>query len=543
MGKVQNRLHANTAWVIGVCLIAAGLRCFHIDAPLADNLQAKQAYSSNKARNIARAPFDPMRLSLDLLDDSGRAVELAEEVPLYIGLLGAMFAAWGESVIWGRALSIAGSLIALVAFFDLTRREHGERVARVGVLLLACAPLFVFYGRAIMPDSWMLAMMLTTAASFRRYLENRKLRWLVLACVAGALTGLFKYWGLMIVPVVADMVWRDRGRLALFRLDFLALAASIVLPTVLWIAFVFAPAPNPVQVGWVTGQPASPYLVLQQPSALWNRSFYAAFVSRFLVRDCGPITAALLVAGVWLVVRRAVPVQFDARSLARWSVMGLLFYVLLAPKMIDHDYYELMMLPAAVVWASLGWLGCCDGLAKRAELTRFVSIRRLAGVSGSVVLALVVAVHSPWVSPGLFRLETGKVWLGNSLREATQANERVVAIGPGIALIVPLHYSGRTGWAVRATELPTDWPAQIERWRRLGATTMGVYFDAKTKPAQRASYQPLIDSLRVIERVNASDIASKRGEGFEYVVLSLEGRGPDSTPSLTERAGDAGILR
>lgn len=500
-------------YVLAVCALACALRIHHLDAPIADNLQAKQTYSSNKARNIARVPFDPMRLSLDLLDDAGQPMQLAEEVPVYIGVLAAGFVALGESEVWGRLLSIAGSVFAIVAFFLLARREHGDRLARTAALLFACMPLFIFYGRAIMPDSWMLGMMLATALAYRRYLDDRRVRWLAIAALCGALTVLLKYWGLMILLVIADMHRANRGWRAWFQPDFAAFSAILVLPTALWMLLVFAPAPNPVQNGWVAGQPASPYLVFQQPGALANRGFYAAFFSRFLVRDCGFVTAALIAVGAFAVLRRKAPTELDRPSLARWTAMGLVFFVLLAPKMIDHDYYELMMLPAAAIWASAGLWAIADRLNGATARARGFVVR-------ATLLSAAVIIQSPWISGGMFHLESGKIALGRSLARATKPGDRVVALGPAIALIVPVHYSERLGWAVRAETLPDHWERQLRDWRRQGAKAIGLYFNGKTKPDERRSYQPLIDALPIVEHQSAS--LGSREADYEYLVLKMD---------------------
>jgi hypothetical protein len=295
--------------------------------------------------------------------------------------------------------------------------------------------------------------------------------------------------------------------------------AGIALPTLLWLILVFAPAPNPVQNGWVAGQPPSPYVFLQQPQVLLNKTLYAVFVSRFLVRDCGPITTALAVVGMIALLRGRV--TCNTRWLLRWSAMGVLFYIILAPKMIDHDYYELMMLPAVAVWAALGCAALLrlvqDGFAVQPLLGPALAWRKSIGFA--LCMVLMIAVHSPWVSGGMFRLESGKVALGRALRDACRADGRVVALGPSIALIVPVHYSERAGWAVRATELPADWPKQVERWRRQGARVIGVYFDRKTKPEQRASYQPLIEALPVVDRGRR---VGRDESAYEYYVLSLD---------------------
>ena len=72
--------------------------------------------------------------------------------------------------------------------------------------------------------------------------------------------------------------------------------------------------------------------------------------------------------------------------------MGLGFYVLLAPKSVKHDYYELMMLPAAAAWAAIGF----QALGRQAR--QWGMRPRLAGAVGVVLLATTAIVQSPWVS-------------------------------------------------------------------------------------------------------------------------------------------------
>jgi hypothetical protein len=551
-------------------LLTVALRLSHLNAPLADALQAKQVYSANKARQIATPPFDPLRLTLGVLDESGKPMALVEEIPVYITMLAGLYRLLGEREIWGRLLSIAGSVVAVAAFVALARREHGRRAALVGGLLLSVSPLFVFYGRAVMPDSWMLAAMLVAAWAYRRYLDDgRRPAWL-LATIAAAVAAVgFKYWGLMILVVLAEMARRAEGRAwrAWLRPSFVGMVAAIVLPVALWMVLVFLRQRNPVADGWTAGQKVSPpYLVIQDPSILLDRRWYAAAV-RFLVRDGGPITAGLIVLGILNALRRRIPPGFASGGLAGWTLMGGLFFVLLAPKLVDHDYYALMLLPAASLWAARGYLALESRVASTpsasvgrgadeesavaplarvcpspARVARAESPGRPRAARGSretpandlarpalrplpaAILLLAVLLHSPWLSGSRFRVESGKVALGRALAAASSPGGRVVALGPGIALITAVHYSGRAGWAERFEGLPSDWPRRVARWRAQGAECLGVYLDARATPAQRAAFDPLLDALPVVARGTAA--------GAQYAIVRLDdaaiARLPDS---------------
>ena len=192
--------------------------------------------------------------------------------------------------------------------------------------------------------------------------------------------------------------------------------------------------------------------------------------------------------------------------------MGLAFYVLLGPKLIDHDYYELMMLPAAMLWAAWGR----EAIRRRSHAA---DVPGRWAIVGPGLLAAAVVVQSPWVMGGMFDLEGEKVELGGSLGRVCPKEGRVVVMGPGIALATVVHYSGREGWAVRGPLLPDDWRERIAGYRRQGAEFVALYFDRKTEVEQRASYRPLIEALTVVDRRLGP--LTGRGTRSESLVLRL----------------------
>jgi hypothetical protein len=285
----------------------------------------------------------------------------------------------------------------------------------------------------------------------------------------------------------------------------------------------FLQAPNPLGQGWTSGQGPSAYLLWQRPAVLLDRGLHAALFSRFLVRDCGPVTCGLLIVGAFALRRSEWRRRARSCGLLGWSLMGILFWLLLAPKLIDHDYYELMLLPAAAILAAFG-LGALAERWRRHPPARLVQ---------PTVLVAALIVQSPWVSGGMFHLERGKIELGRALASACPPGKRIVAMGPGIALIVPLHYSQREGWTIRAPVLPADWSDQLDHWRSLGAECIGLYFDAKATRAARESFDPLIDALEVIDHGKGRPARHGKPARYEFVVLRL----PEGLPERIARDG------
>jgi hypothetical protein len=491
-------------WMLfaGILLLALLTRLYHINGPLVDQMFVKQIFVANKARSIAGPPFDPLANRFDFLDENGQRLQLVEEVPAYTGVVGMLYHFFGEREWLGRMESILASLLAILAFKDLVEREFERELALVAALLFAVCPLFVFYGRAVMPDASMLAGMLGAACFYRRYLDDGARGWWLAALLAGAGGALFKYYGLMVLLPLADMIRRQSGWRACIRPQFLLLGVGMTLPVATWTLGIFGRNPNPSQGGV--------YFIFQAPEMLTHGVLYKRFFERFLWKDVGPIATGLIVLGAWAALARRV----RPHPVHAWTIMGLLFYFLLGPKLDRHDYYELMMLPAAAMWATLGWRAFCT---------------RRAWV-GIAALLLAVVLQSPLVMPAKFRLEKGFMVLAERLRDACSPRSRVVVLGSDYGYAV-IHYCGHEGWVMTEDKLPTDWRSRMDHYRALGAEYAALYLNPLATAEQRASFAALTDALPLVE--HRAGRWSRKGEA-EYFLFDLT-----SEPARRSSAADA----
>jgi 4-amino-4-deoxy-L-arabinose transferase-like glycosyltransferase len=469
------------------------IRLYQIGGPLVDQMFVKQIFVANKARAIAGPPFNLLADRFDFLDERGQRLQLVEEAPAYTGLVGLGYRLFGEHDWLGRVWSILASLLALVAFKDLVEREFDRQTALVATLCLAICPLFIFYGRAVLPDPLMLAGMLGAACCYRRFLDGEGKSWWWFALLAGAAGALFKYYGLMVLLPLADMLRRRSGWRACFRPSSVLLAIGMVLPVALWTLAIFERNPNPSQGGI--------YFLFQQPNLLLEGTLYKRLIERFLWKDCGPVLLLLIAVGAAAVLLR----RTRATPVYGWTIMGLLFYFLLGPKLDRHDYYELMMLPAAAMWAALGWRTIWENPDRRWAW------------AGVALLLLAAVVQSPVVMPAKFRLESGLMVLADRVQQLCPPDGRIVVIGPEWGHSV-VHYSHREGWVLAEDTLPTDWPTRLAHYQALGAEFVAVYFNPLARAESRASYEPLTAGLPVIE--HQSGRWARKGEA-EYFILDL----------------------
>jgi hypothetical protein len=213
-------------------------------------------------------------------------------------------------------------------------------------------------------------------------------------------------------------------------------------------------------------------------------------------------TALVAAAAVIALVRRDRPRAFDG-----WVVMGLVFYFALGPLLRYHDYYELMMLPPAALWAAYALRAIAD---------------RVPAWAATTVLVAAAALHGPWLLGGSrFATDRGHIVLAERLRDLCPPGGRIAVFGPD-AVAGTVHYSHRDGWAFH--EPPADGPAVLERLRERGADVAAVYLSPWVKPEHRAGLLEIARSRPTSEHVS--------GLGpWEYFILDLrpEFAGRDSS--------------
>jgi hypothetical protein len=496
--RIRQTLHGPKLLLCALLVVAALTRVYHFQAPLLERLYVKQVHQANHARNIARSPLNPLRASLDFLNEDGSRMELTEEVPLFNGLVGSSYFVFGEHEWLGRVWSLLASLVAIVALYDLIRREYEVRTGFMAASLFATTPLLIFYSRAVLPDPWMMACMILCAGFYRRYLdEGEPTRWLIATAAAGLLAAIFKYYGLLILIPLADMAYRRGGWRSWISPSFLVLVTLMILPIAIWMGGVFARVPNP------TSQ--TTYLFWQEPGALFNPRLYNRLTVGLFIQDCGPVTAVLIALGALAVLLG----KDRSRPLWGWSAAGLFFWFLFAPKLLEHDYYELVFLPIMAAWGALGW--------RAAE--RFVGRRGSNQWIGAAILTLATVIHSPLLMGGKYDLEIGHLIVGERLKQLCPETGRVIVMGQQIGWPM-VHYSDRQGWVEQCAALRANWRETFEKYRSLGARYAAVYFDPTVPPKVRATYAQLLASLPIVEHRSGPWFTHKRP--CEYYILSLD---------------------
>ena len=399
--------------------------------------------------------------------DEGRNAEVAREmlvlgqwsVPHFNGLpyldkpvllfwmIAGAFRLLGVNELAARLPSVLGALATLFLTYDLVRVLAGRRRALLAAAVLATAPIVLAYGRLVIFDMPLTALMIAALDCLvRARLQGNPWRWFPAAGLAMGLATLTKGPVGIAVPLLAWFAARGalpRPARATGAGPILAGAATLALVVVPWLAMVESQQP-----GFLRYAILDETVLRLSSSARFHRGgpvyFYAGTLT-WALGTWGLVLGAL----VPTLVRRwraggpdAALVSFAARAAA----VILVFFTCSASK---RPHY---ILPALVPLALLVAVGVAADPARTLAVVR--AFGRWAAVAGVAVLAIALAgfegkagnfdVLSPaaLVGAGVFLLGWGLATAAGRRPAAALVACALFTPGLGIVLLRPLG-----GWA------------------------------------------------------------------------------------------------
>src|SRR5690349_4945339 len=146
---------------LALALLALALRCYSLRTPLLDYHSWRQADTAAIARNYTANGY---RLLYPQVDWGGQTPGYVEgEFPLYTYTLALLYGIFGVREWIGRLITALAGAASAAALYGLVRsgntRGRGAPVDRAALyagLALALMPFPIYFGRTVMPDTWML---------------------------------------------------------------------------------------------------------------------------------------------------------------------------------------------------------------------------------------------------------------------------------------------------------------------------------------------------------------------------------------------------
>jgi hypothetical protein len=463
--------------VIGVMALGVVLRSYQINAPLADWHSWRQVDTASVARQYVKTGIDLLRPTYHDLGSIPSGLDNPEgyryvEFPI-ISALHAYLAGTFPNyslVFWGRILSIISSTLTIGLVYLIMRHVSTPLASLASALAYAVLPYNIFYGRVILPEPHLVFFMLSALYSFLKYWDKPRLVSALTYTLMLTLALLMKPTALVVLlPIglysLMSGTWNIKKSLVVTLLT-----AGSLIPYALWRNFMAA---------YPAGIPANSWLFNGNGIRFKGAFFRWLFgdrLGRLILGYTGMIPFAFGLIGL-------------GRSRKELAVVGglclgaLLYLVVIATGNVQHDYYQIQIMPVVAMIVGLGLdyaLSLKKGLAKLTTL-------------GIVGTALVLGVALGWYEVrGFFNINNPAIVAAGSRIDAiTPADTKVIA--PYMGDTAFLFQTNRTGWPIGGN---------IEDKIKAGA----VYYVTTTRDKE---YNDMVKTYELIE------------ETAEYSIIKL----------------------
>ncbi len=347
--------------LLGILVLGFALRLYKFDAPVADWHSWRQADTSAVSRNFVEQGFDLLHPKFDDLSNVASGQNNPKgyrfvEFPIYNGLQAGLFKTLGVFTLegWGRMISIFSSLFVSVFVFLILKKHHSETAGLIGAFFAAGLPFSVYFGRTILPDMSMAAAMLggiyffdlwtsenlkLKTKSAKLQLKNKSLIYFVLSLILTTVALLLKPFALFFTLPMVYLAFKTFGKKAFVNPYLWVFAVMSILPLGLWRIWMMQ---------FPEGIPANSWLFNEGNIRFKGAYFYWIFGERLGKLILGYWGISLLVLGIISKIKK------DGWFLYSFIFSSLLYLVIIARGNVQHDYYQVLIIPTLAIFLGLG---------------------------------------------------------------------------------------------------------------------------------------------------------------------------------------------
>lgn len=443
--------------LILILLLATLVRLYKIDSPIADWHSWRQADTASVTRNFIKEGFNPF---LPRFDDSSGVSERPYpnigryrfvEFPVYNMAVYPLYLVFGVEEWLHRLVSVLFSLGSLIFLFLIAKKYAGESVALISGLIFALLPYNIFFSRTTLPEPTLIFFSLGMMYFTGRLIdENKKsLKWW--AGIFTATAFLIKPWAIFYLLPLWYLYFKKRGSVVLSKNCIVFLVLSL-LPFLIWRMWILQ---------FPEGIPASNWLLNGDGIRLRPMFWYWLLQERIGREILGVTGAFLFFFG--LILKTKVNYFFHF-----WVLSLFLYFVIFATGNVRHDYYQVIFVPVASVFVSLGFINLIKGFSN--------FIPRIFTIPLAFLFLILMFYFSFVQVKELYKINNPVI---------IEAGKEADKILPKDALVVApyngdtafLYQINRPGWPVVAFPLP-------EMVAKYGVTHLvSVAMDADTKYA------------------------------------------------------------
>jgi hypothetical protein len=462
----------NSRLILGLLLaLSLGVLSLGVDRPLLGNFSGRSIPYADVARNWAEG-YASWTLPTSNILVKGKPTLMMLDFPLISYLAAFLNRASAIPVdICGRVISIVAAITAMYLLIGIVRRLLSVEVALWTGFFFALSPLTIIYGQSFQADMLAVCLSLGSIAVFqRRFAQGGG--WLAMV-VCGVLFGLAmatRPSALCTGTMLLALAWSSKGKRVLLDPRIYVVGLVAVLIPYAWYSYAVWVTRQYDNVIWsVLYQADSKFLHLNAPFV----NFFQTMAVTTGAMILNPLGLLLLLAGF-------VGLRRDVAPVALWLGVAVAMLLSMPQKIYDHNYYLLVLVPMASLFAARGVL--------RAKGWKCFSSKIAKGIFFFItfVLSMGVAWGPAFVTP---RSEGTTVALAEEIKNRTMPGDSIIFATRSSSV---MYYAKRKGWHMQLDRphLPPilvenarlhDTPAVMASLRESFQTPMGIveYYHAQ----------------------------------------------------------------
>jgi hypothetical protein len=357
------------------------VRLYGFTNPIADWHSWRQADTSAVSRNFVNRGYDVLHPRYDDISNVQTGVDNPEgyrfvEFPLYNIFQAGLFQLFGVLTIeeWGRIVTILASVLTGLFLYLLISRHSNKPLGLLSTFFYMFIPYNIYYGRTILPDTTMMTAVIGGIYFFDKWVElssksklkTRSYIYFILAILFTAASCLLKpYAVFFILPMVIiafqEWHWGIWKIWQLWVFGMLALA-----PIVGWRVWIMQyPEGVPVNLWLLNGN-----------GIRFRPAFFRWIVYERLTKlIAGYLGIIVLVYGVFKVWTHK-----EKWFFLSFLLSSLLYVMIFATGNVQHDYYQILIMPSVSIFFALGSYYLYQWLFKKLPLGRIILVISLAGM-------------------------------------------------------------------------------------------------------------------------------------------------------------------
>lgn len=443
---IQKILTSPYAFVI-LLFLALLVRLYGLSNPVADWHSWRQSDTSSVSRNLLKNNFDLLHPTYHDLSNVPSGKDNPNgyrfvEFPLYNAAQAGLFTTLGIFTLeeWGRLVTIFSSLLTITFLYLFVKKYADTTAAFFTSFFFAFLPFNIFYGRVILPDPHMEMSIMGGIYFFDRFISQEKsgrrsFVSLILSILFTATALLLKPYAIFFTLPMLVILLQTYGFSFLKKWKIYLFAFLTLLPLLLW-------------RNWMTqfpeGIPVSNWLFNEGNIRFKGAFFYWIFADRLGRLILG--YWGLFIFGIGILINSR-PNHLKKSGILFYSFLfsSLLYLTVIARGNVQHDYYQILILPSVSIFLGLG-----ASFLLRPPLefiNRFISISLL-------VVSIVFTFLFGWYFiRDYYNINNPKiVEAGKVVDELTPKDAKVIALYDGDTSF--LYQTNRSGWASYQDSLP-----------------------------------------------------------------------------------------